>query len=131
MKKLFKLSGLITVLILVLAGCGIQPILNINQNPVEVKKGTSNDAIYKAIKTAGLSKGWVVTKTSNGVAKAVLNIREHQAIVRINYTDKDYSINYVSSVNLNSDGTTIHSNYNGWIGYLKQAIDVQLSSLAE
>ena len=131
MKNFLKISGLVGVLLLVLTGCGKQPILNISENPISVKQGTSSDKIYKAIKTAGISKGWMVTKTSEGVAKAVLNIRTHQAIVRINYTDKDYSINYVSSINLKSDGKVIHSNYNGWIGYLRQAIDVQLSALAE
>lgn len=131
MKKIFKISGLVGVLLLVLTGCGQQPILNIAENPIEVKQGTSSDAIYKAIKTAGLSKGWMVKKIVDGEAEATLNIRVHQAVVRINYDDKGYSITYVSSINLKSDGKVIHSNYNGWIGYLKHAIDVQISGLAE
>ena len=52
-------------------------------------------------------------------------------LVTIAYDATGYSIIYASSVNLDSDGATIHSNYNGWIGYLKQTIDVQLSLLAE
>ena len=104
MKNFLKISGLVGVLLLVLTGCGKQPILN------DKKLQLLINGFYKAIKTAGISKGWMVTKTSEGVAKAVLNIRTHQAIVRINYTDKDYSINYVSSINLKSDGKVIHSN---------------------
>lgn len=131
MKRLLKMSGLIAVFIIVLTGCGKQPIYNVQKVPVALKQGTSSDAVYKAIKVAGASKGWIITKTSEGIAKGQLNIRKHQAVVTIAYDATGYSIVYASSINLDSDGATIHSNYNGWIGYLKQAIDVQLSTLSE
>jgi hypothetical protein len=131
MKKFLKISGLVTLLLLVVTGCGSQLIMNLQNNPVEVKKGTTSDEIYKAIRIATLSKGWKIKKISEGVAQATLNLRTHQAVVRINYDDKSYSINYVSSINLNSNGIKIHSNYNGWIAYLKQSIDYAISGLSK
>jgi len=131
MKKIFKFSGLIGVLLLVLTGCGTANIYNVQNNPVTIKSGTSSNAIYKAIQKAGASKGWIITKKSEGVAKAKINLRTHQAIVEINYNNVGYSIKYVSSINLNSDGKVIHTNYNGWIQNLEKAINIQLSLLAD
>ena len=129
MKKLLKLSGLVGVLLFIFTGCGAASVYNIQNNSVEVKKSTSNDDVYKAIKKAGLSLGWIVSKVKDGEAKAVINLRTHQAIVRIDYTNTSYSINYVNSTNLkyNMEKNTIHNNYNGWIKNLERAINVQLS----
>ncbi len=133
MKKLLKLSGLIVVLLFVFTGCGAATVYNINQNPVEVKQSASNDDVYKAIKKAGVSLGWIVSKVKDGEAKATINLRTHQAVVRINYDKTNYSITYVNSINLRYDASnnTIHSNYNGWIQNLEKAINVQLSMFAE
>lgn len=129
MKKLLKLSGLVGILLFIFTGCGAASVYNIQNNSVEVKKSTSNDDVYKAIKKAGLSLGWIVSKVKDGEAKAVINLRTHQAIVRIDYTNTSYSINYVNSTNLkyNMEKNTIHNNYNGWIKNLERAINVQLS----
>jgi hypothetical protein len=50
-------------------------------------------------------------------------------VVDIPYSAKSYSITYKSSSNLNYDGTTIHSNYNGWVQNLHKAINTQLNTL--
>ena len=80
MKKLLKISGLVGVLLFIFTGCGAASVYNIQNNSVEVKKSTSNDDVYKAIKKAGLSLGWIVSKVKDGEAKAVINLRTHQAI---------------------------------------------------
>ena len=129
MKKLFKVSSLIGVLLFALTGCGTTKILNIPSTPIVTDGQVSSDAVYKAIKMAGVTKGWTVTKISDGVAHAILNIRKHQSVVEIRYNTNSYSIKYLSSRNLKSDGVNIHSNYNGWVRNLKQAIDVQLSGI--
>jgi hypothetical protein len=51
------------------------------------------------------------------------------AVVDIKYNTKTYSIIYKSSQNLDYDGKNIHSNYNGWIQRLNQAIQSQLSGI--
>lgn len=133
MKKLLKVSGLVGVLLLLLTGCGVAPIYNVQNSAIQVKSNTTNNDVYHAIKKAGISLGWIISKVKDGEAKAVLNIRTHQAIVKIVYNNKNYSIIYVSSVNLRYNATknTIHSNYNGWIQNLKRAIDVQLSAYSD
>ena len=55
-------------------------------------------------------------------------MRQHQAVINIPYTARDYSINYVSSINLDDDGKgAIHRSYNRWILGLNQAIQIELS----
>ena len=45
------------------------------------------------------------------------------------HKNKNYSINYKDSTNLDYDGTNIHRNYNGWIANLDRAIKTQLATL--
>lgn len=91
----------------------------------------TQDDVFKAIARAAGGLGWIVQKQSDGVVQATLNIRDHQAVALINYSATDYSIQYKSSVNLNYDASeqTIHSNYNGWIQNLDNAIKLQISLL--
>ena len=134
MKNILKISGLVGVLLLVLTGCGVSSVYNVQNASIEVKKGTSADKIYKAIKEAGYKKGWRITKIKPGMAKGYINVRgKHQATVIIDYTDTNYSINYKSSANLkyNEDKNTIHKNYNSWIINLDNAIQNELVMLAE
>ncbi|MEA3498267.1 MAG: hypothetical protein U9R16_04325 [Campylobacterota bacterium] len=133
MKNLLKISGLVGVLLFVLTGCGAAAVYNVQNNQVTVKESASSNDVYTAIKRAGVSLGWIVTKVKDGEAKATINLRTHRAIVRIDYTKTSYSINYENSINLKYDATknTIHNNYNGWVQNLERAIDVQLSMFAE
>jgi hypothetical protein len=49
--------------------------------------------------------------------------------VDIAYTTTSYSINYKDSRGLDYDGSSIHSNYNGWVQRLDRAIARQLATL--
>ena len=51
-----------------------------------------------------------------------LNLRKHQVQVDITYTEETYSIIYRDSLNMKSDGVTIHKNYNVWVKKLDDAI---------
>lgn len=126
MKKLLKLSALLLMTLLVITGCGTGPIYNVQYNKIANQK--SSTVVYNAIKEGGQSLGWKITKVKPGVAQGKLYLRTHVAVVRINYSNAAYSINYVSSQNLNYDAKTqkIHTNYNGWIQNLEKAIDVRL-----
>ncbi len=133
MKSLFKLSLVFASLLVVFTGCRSGVVYNVDKHPIEIKKTATEDNIYKAIKRAGVGLGWIISKTAPGEAKGILNLRSHQAVVKITYNKNDYSIKYLNSMNLNYDATknTIHSNYNGWIQNLDNAINVQLSMLSE
>ena len=60
---------------------------------------------------------------------ATLNLRTHMAQVDVSFDTKAYSIQYKDSTNLNYNGTSIHSNYNGWVQNLDKSIRTQLSLL--
>ncbi len=126
MKNILKLSILLILSSLVITGCGSDKIYNVQQHKVTHKK--SSETVYQAIKSAGQSLGWKITKIKPGAAQGKLYLRTHVAVVRINYTNSSYSIRYVSSQNLKYDAKkqTIHGNYNGWIQNLEKAIDVRL-----
>ncbi len=128
MKKIISLGALVFTLVF-MSGCGVASVYNVMGAPAGVKKSTTDDQMYKAIKQAGLGLGWIVKKVEPGHATAQLNLRSHMALVDIKYDQKDYSITYKNSINLHYDAAkgTIHNNYNGWIQNLNRAIQVQLS----
>lgn len=126
MKKLLKLSALLLITAFVTAGCRSGAIYNVENSKIDNRK--SSAAVYKAIKNSGQSLGWKITKIRPGVAEGKLYLRTHLAVVRINYSGSAYSIKYVRSKNLkyNAEKQTIHSNYNGWVQNLENAIDARL-----
>lgn len=128
MKKIIGLSAIVLALVF-MSGCRSGAVYNVVGMPAEVKKSTTEDQMYNAIKQAGISLGWIVKKAAPGHATAQLNLRNHMALVDIKYNQKEYSITYKNSIELNYDKEkgTIHSNYNGWIQNLNNAIQVQLS----
>ena len=103
--------------------------------------------VQKAIIRAGSGLGWNISPVEPGHATGTLYLRKHMAKVDIRYDLKGYSITYNDSSNLNFEpaGTetsdpatgetqksttgTIHSNYNGWVQNLDNAIRVQLGTL--
>lgn len=134
MKRIFKIWVIFLILAFVVTGCRTSSILNVPEQAVvapATKKDITQDDVFKAIARAGGGLGWIIKKQSDGVAEATLNIRDHQAVILINYSITDYSIQYKSSVNLKYDAAeqTIHSNYNGWIQNLNNAIKLQISLL--
>lgn len=97
-------------------------------------KAYETDKIKRAITAGAIERGWVITGQSDGKIEASLDKGgKHQVVVDILYTDKNYSINYKSSVNLNEtvkDGVTmVHPNYNRWVVYLTQSINASLARM--
>jgi predicted porin len=131
MRNILKLVAIAIVGLVVLTGCRTATVYNVMDNPVDIKKSVSDDKMYKAIKKAGLGLGWQITKVKPGLAQGQLNIRDHMATVEIPYNQDSFSITYKNSLNLNYDASknTIHSNYNGWVQNLSNAISLQLSAL--
>jgi len=60
-----------------------------------------------------------------GAIRGTLNLRTHQAVVDIPHDTQRFGIRYVSSSNLDYDGTGIHRNYNSWVQNLQNAIMAQ------
>ncbi|WP_236565078.1 hypothetical protein [Aeromonas salmonicida] len=101
MKVINKVSLLLACALL--AACSTsQPIRNMAANPVAFT--LTEDQVASAIITAGISKSWVMKKEKPGLIRGQVNVRQHQAVIDIPYSAHDYSINYVSSVNLDDKG---------------------------
>lgn len=74
---------------------------------------------------------WIPSKVRDGEIEATLYLREHVAVVDIDYNADSFQVHYVRSENLNyknRDGEElIHPNYNAWVKNLISDIDAALS----
>ena len=123
-----KTWKLVILMVLLLVGCRTADLYNV-QNAPGASKAVSMADVETAIRRAGHGLGWQITPQGPGRAEGTLALREHRAVVDITYDTKSYSIKYKDSSNLQYDGKTIHSNYNGWIQNLDKAINRELLAL--
>ena len=130
MKK-FSLVLALLVASLLFTGCRTATVHNVHAPVSTASAKVTMAQVEKAIVIAGGSLGWQMNKVKDGLIKGTIHLRNHSATVDITYNTKDYSINYASSNNLKYDSAknTIHSNYNGWVQNLDNAIRVQLGML--
>lgn len=132
MKKITSLKIIIPAAILaLLVGCRASPVYNVAAAPILTYGQTkpSIEQVEKEIVSAATSLGWSVRRVEPGKLMAILNVREHRAVVDIGFTANDFSITYKDSENLKYDGSNIHSNYNGWIQRLENTIRSRISAL--
>lgn len=111
----------------VLAACRTSPVYNV-ENDMFTKTAPSLEAASTMIQGAGASLGWQMQDMEPGHIVGRLPIRTHLAVVDINFDTQRYSIQYKDSNNLKYNGTEIHSNYNGWIENLQNAITARSAS---
>ncbi len=129
-----KTSVLLIIFSLFLVACKSAPILNIDNNEFDADKALSMEEVADGIKRAGRGLGWRMKDQQPGLIVGTLHVRDHMAKVNINYNTQYYSIHYQDSSELdykvnmtNDDGqAVIHSNYNGWIHNLSNAIQQQV-----
>ena len=114
----------------VVTGCRTAPVYNVDNAPVTSTTGkVSRDDVRNAILQSGAALGWRMKEAEPGHIVGTLNLRQHMAQVDIAYTAKAYSIQYKNSSNLKYDGTSIHSNYNGWVQNLDRSIQSRLVAM--
>jgi hypothetical protein len=115
---------------LLVAGCRTSPIYNVTDTPIAAAPSQPTlEEIKNAIIRAGMGLGWQMRPIEPGHIVGTLYLRTHMAQVDVTYDQDSYSIVYRDSSNLNYDGTRIHSNYNGWIQNLDNAIKTQIVNL--
>lgn len=121
----------IAVLMMAVASCRTATVYNVENASLNAPKSATMAQVESAIKRAGASLGWSMKEIKPGHLEARLPVRRHVAVADIFYTNKDFSIKYKNSTNLNYDAkdNTIHSNYNGWIQNLQNAIISQTSTI--
>lgn len=126
MKRFATHFALIVLVAVATVSCRSAPVFNVVNAPF-TKEAPSLEAANDAIKRAGAALGWQMKTTEPGKILATLPIRSHVAIVDVTFNQKEFSIMYRDSTNLNYTGTEIHSNYNGWIQNLRNGIIAQSS----
>lgn len=129
-KKLFLIT-LVALCAFVIGGCRSAMIYNVENAPIAASASTevSMDDIAAAIARAGASLGWQMRPVEEGHIIGTLHLRSHMAQIDVNYDRDSYDILYRDSTNLDHENGKIHSNYNGWIQNLDNAIQAQLSTL--
>lgn len=95
-----------------------------------VTNHVTSEQVKQAILSAGMGRNWIMTAAGPGVINATQKARDHSATVRINYSEREYSIHYVSSVNLMASGGEIHRTYNNWVNNLDNDIQIKLAVMA-
>jgi len=135
-KSFFKIGILVLVLSLALplAACRVRQanITNFVDLPVY---GAKNNAlaqaqVRKAILDACKKRNWVAREISPGLISATREVRgKHMARVEIPFSGTRYSIIYKDSSNLQYDASknVINRNYNSWVNYLRQDIEMALA----
>lgn len=122
--------AIVVTLALLLVGCRTAPVYNVADAPVNTtSSNVALEDMEKAITRAGVGLGWQMKPVEPGHTIGTLYLRSHMAQVDIRYNQQSYSITYKDSSELNYDGESIHSNYNGWIKNLDNQIKAQLSAL--
>ena len=134
LRRLALLAGLLLAAA-ALAGCRTSEIYNVQQAALSSPQQAQMLEVENAIKRAGEGLGWHVRRADPdrpGHLIARLPIRSHVAVVDIRHDTETFSIDYRDSTNLNYDAEdgVIHSNYNGWIRNLRDAIVREASALS-
>jgi len=129
-----KYWGVILIVLVSMIGCGRKQIINI-QDEFVPSTTNANQQSLQTVETAILSatrkRGWVARIIRPGLIEASLTVRSHRAVVEIPYTDKNYSIMYKSSENLDYSDGTIHRHYNTWVTKLSRTIQDELGVYAQ
>ena len=111
------------------------PIQDVIDAPVPIRPDGgrySIEDVRAAIIKGSQTQLWTAEIAGDRTIRAKLNVKnKHFAIVEIPYSETSYSINYISSENLDYNPTrrTIHRNYNKWVLQLSTLIKRQFQSL--
>jgi hypothetical protein len=118
----------VAAVLALVAGCSSRPVMNVTAEPVVVAPGktATSENVRDAILRAGSSLGWTMRPTAPGVINGSINLRNHSAVIDVEYNTRSYNIVYRSSTNLDANNGQIHKNYNGWIENLNNAIRREL-----
>lgn len=126
MKPVYLVFLLFTVS--VISGCSTTKIQNMENMAVPNRSPhLSLDNVESAISSACEFLDWELKLLNPGRAIATHRARSHVAQVLIEYTPRNYSINYHDSVNLKHDGDSIHGVYNQWVEDLDKKIQKELT----
>lgn len=123
-----------------------ETLKNIPPTPHRAVDGSTIEDIPRAIEQAARELNWYVqARSPNSVSLTTIVNGRHEARVNVHYDETNFSIEYVSSQNLDYDptdltrwrrgerqvvikGPRIHRNYNRWIKSLAKRIQMRAES---
>jgi len=126
-----KIKILAILMVILLAGCTSQPVLNVNETHLPSLDNGSRptiEVVQNAILRACKERGWVPRVVHPGIIEARLAVRSHQALVEITYADNSYAITYKDSENLDYSNGSIHRQYNRWVVNLSNSIQKEIGA---
>jgi hypothetical protein len=131
MKKTFSSMGMVAATVLLLAACvsRLHPVMNFEAS--DVPAGLSQAKVQEVITSSARALKWKAKTVRPGLVVAKINVRGHVAEVSIPYSNKNYSIFYKSSKNLDYNGHDIHRNYNRWVANLNKKIQDRLQGITD
>lgn len=124
-------KGMVFLLIsmALLAGCRDAVIRNYEEQPIVRYDGSklSMEKVERAIVLAGRDLGWVMQSAGEGRMVGILELRDHKAVVDIEFDSSSYSIKYKDSSNLlYQPPNKIHRQYNHWVANLVKRINASI-----
>ncbi|OAJ48123.1 hypothetical protein [Pseudomonas marginalis] len=127
MSSLLRVT-LITLALMVTAGCTSKPILN-TQHDLPANAQVSEEKMKTVIVNALQKREWTVQRLSPQLVQAEINVRnQYYAAIDIRYTRNSYAITYRDSRELGYKDGKIHRNYNRWVNNLDSDIMAGLRS---
>lgn len=127
MSSLLRVT-LITLALLVSAGCTSKPILN-TQHDLPADAQVSEEKMKTVIVNALQKREWTVQRLSPQLVQAEITVRnQYYAAIDIRYTRNSYAITYRDSRDLGYKDGKIHRNYNRWVNNLDSDIMAGLRS---
>ncbi|SET41515.1 MULTISPECIES: hypothetical protein [unclassified Pseudomonas] len=127
MSSLLRVT-LITLALLVSAGCTSKPILN-TQHDLPANAQVSEEKMKTVIVNALQKREWTVQRLSPQLVQAEITVRnQYYAAIDIRYTRNSYAITYRDSRDLGYKDGKIHRNYNRWVNNLDSDIMAGLRS---
>lgn len=114
--------------LLLFSGCRTNPVLVEPNCQIAVSPERVGD-MKKAIVVAATRLGWSAVDKGPTVVRCALSKSTHEVQVDVVYSDKDFSIRYVDSKEMEYDpkDQTIRRKYNQWVRNLEKEIRIQLS----
>jgi hypothetical protein len=131
----FRTVALLFVWALLIASCGRNnPMENVENAPLEAPQSATMDMITNAILGSGTHRGWKMRELQPGLIRGKIVVNEkHTVEVDITYNEKDFSINYANSIDMNyklrGGVPYIHPKYNRWVSILRDDIQDQMQHL--
>lgn len=123
--------ALLAALFIADAAARTEAIANFQNLPIKRQMSTL-EARDRIISGAGrhLVRPWTMIDAGDGKLIGRLNVRKHQVVVEVTYSESQYSILYKDSTRLDYDARdrSINAMYNVWVRELQDALDQELNA---